>query len=85
VLLEGKTLLVTGGSAGIGRAATVGAARHGGGVGKKRRYMEGRIPLGRLGEPDDLSGPILFLASDLARYVTGAALLVDGGMVVNLQ
>jgi L-rhamnose 1-dehydrogenase len=52
---------------------------------KKRAHMEGRIPLGRLGEPDDLAGPILFLASDLARYVTGAALLVDGGMFVNLQ
>jgi L-rhamnose 1-dehydrogenase len=51
----------------------------------KRAYMEGRIPLGRLGEPDDVAGPILFLASDLARYVTGAALLVDGGAYVNLQ
>jgi L-rhamnose 1-dehydrogenase len=52
---------------------------------KKRAYMAGRVPLGRLGEPDDLAGPIVFLASDLARYVTGAALLVDGGMFVNLQ
>jgi len=51
----------------------------------KRRYMEKRIPLGRLGAPDDLVGPIMFLASDLAAYVTGAALLVDGGMFVNLQ
>jgi L-rhamnose 1-dehydrogenase len=51
----------------------------------KRAYMEGRIPLGRLGQPDDLAGPIVFLASDLARYVTGAALLVDGGAFVNLQ
>ena len=51
----------------------------------KREYMEGRIPLGRLGEPDDLAGPIVFLASDLAKYVTGAALLVDGGAFVNLQ
>jgi L-rhamnose 1-dehydrogenase len=51
----------------------------------KRRYMEGRIPLGRLGDPEDIAGPIVFLASDLARYVTGAALLVDGGMFVNLQ
>ncbi|MGI4765197.1 MAG: SDR family NAD(P)-dependent oxidoreductase [Janthinobacterium lividum] len=51
----------------------------------KRRHMEGRIPLGRLGVPDDLAGPIIFLASDLARYVTGAALLVDGGAFVNLQ
>ncbi|MFA6116292.1 MAG: SDR family NAD(P)-dependent oxidoreductase [Sphingomonas sp.] len=51
----------------------------------KRAYMEGRIPLGRLGQPDDLAGPIVFLASDLAHYVTGAALLVDGGAFVNLQ
>lgn len=51
----------------------------------KRRYMEGRIPLGRLGAPEDIAGPILFLASDLARYVTGASLLVDGGAFVNLQ
>lgn len=51
----------------------------------KRAYMESRIPLGRLGEPDDLAGPIIFLGSDLARYVTGASLLVDGGMFVNLQ
>ena len=51
----------------------------------KRRYMEGRVPLGRLGQPDDLEGPIVFLASDLAKYVTGASLLVDGGAFVNLQ
>jgi L-rhamnose 1-dehydrogenase len=51
----------------------------------KREAMAARVPLGRLGEPDDLAGPIIFLASDLARYVTGAALLVDGGMFVNLQ
>ena len=51
----------------------------------KRAYMEGRIPLGRLGEPDDVAGCVVFLASDLARYVTGASLLVDGGMFVNLQ
>lgn len=52
---------------------------------EKRRYMESRTPLGRLGEPEDLAGPIVFLASEMASYVTGAALLVDGGMYVNLQ
>jgi L-rhamnose 1-dehydrogenase len=52
---------------------------------EKRRYMEGRIPLGRLGVPEDIAGPVVFLASDMARYVTGAALLVDGGAFVNLQ
>jgi L-rhamnose 1-dehydrogenase len=52
---------------------------------EKRRYMEGRIPLGRLGQPEDLVGPTVFLASDLSNYVTGASLLVDGGAFVNLQ
>ncbi len=51
----------------------------------KRAYMERRIPLGRLGEPRDVAGCVVFLASDLARYVTGAAVLVDGGLFVNLQ
>lgn len=68
----------------------------------KRKYMEGRIPLGRTGEPKDLAGPAVFLASDLSGYVvslkklkihehmlidcqTGAQLLVDGGLFVNLQ
>jgi len=51
----------------------------------KRSYMEGRIPLGRLGQPDDLVGPTVFLGSDLSDYVTGASLLVDGGAYVNLQ
>jgi L-rhamnose 1-dehydrogenase len=52
---------------------------------KKKAYMESRVPLGRLGVPEDLAGPVVFLASDMARYVNGAALLVDGGMFVNLQ
>jgi L-rhamnose 1-dehydrogenase len=51
----------------------------------KRAYLDQRIPLGRFGEPDDLAGPVVFLASGAARYVTGASLLVDGGLFVNLQ
>jgi L-rhamnose 1-dehydrogenase len=35
--------------------------------------------------PNDIAGPVVFLASDLAKYVTGASLLVDGGLFVNLQ
>jgi L-rhamnose 1-dehydrogenase len=52
---------------------------------EKLAYMKGRIPLGRLGEPQDVANVVVFLASDMARYVTGAALLVDGGLFVNLQ
>lgn len=51
----------------------------------KRAYFAHRIPLGRLGTPEDVADVICFLASDAARYVTGAAILVDGGMFVNLQ
>jgi L-rhamnose 1-dehydrogenase len=52
----------------------------------KRTYMEGRIPLGRIGETRDLAGPAVFLACDeLSGYVNGAQLLVDGGLFVNLQ
>ena len=35
--------------------------------------------------PDDIAGPVVFLSSDLAKYITGAPLLVDGGLLVNLQ
>ncbi len=38
-----------------------------------------RVPLRRLATADDLAGPLLFLASDAARYVTGQHLLIDGG------
>lgn len=53
---------------------------------EKKTYMEGRIPLGRLGRPEDMAGPALFLACpELSGYVTGSSLLVDGGLFVNLQ
>lgn len=51
----------------------------------KKAYFEKRIPVGRLGTPDDIAGPVVFLASDAARYVNGASVLTDGGLLVNLQ
>lgn len=39
------------------------------------------IPLGRLGEPEDVSGIVAFLASDEAKYITGSTFYVDGGLL----
>ena len=47
-----------------------------------RDALLGQIALGRLGEPADISAAVLFLASDLAAYITGQVLVVDGGMVI---
>ena len=41
-----------------------------------------RIPVRRPGQPSHLEGPIVFLASDASEYITGQALLVDGGISV---
>jgi 3-oxoacyl-[acyl-carrier protein] reductase len=40
------------------------------------------IPQGRLGKPDDVSGLVLFLCSDAAKYINGQAINVDGGKVM---
>ena len=42
-----------------------------------------RIPLGEFGTPEDVANAVLFLASDESRYITGAALVVDGGVTLN--
>ena len=44
--------------------------------------LQSLIPLGRLGETDDISGVVRFLVSPAARYITGQVLAVDGGMVM---
>lgn len=44
-----------------------------------RKELESLVPAGRLGVPDDVVGPILFLASEQARFITGHVLYVDGG------
>ena len=50
----------------------------------RRESVEARIPLGRLGEPEDVAGAITLLARPEAAYINGAELLCDGGMFVNL-
>ena len=43
------------------------------------RWIEEKIKLGRIGELEDIMGPVTFLASDAANYINGHALVVDGG------
>jgi 2-hydroxycyclohexanecarboxyl-CoA dehydrogenase len=55
------------------------------GAGNPEKLVEAftrAIPLGRIGQPDDLPGAILFFASDAAAYVTGQVLSVSGGLTM---
>jgi D-sorbitol dehydrogenase (acceptor) len=48
-------------------------------LGQKKREVGEAVPLGRMGDPADMAGPAVFLASDEARYITAQTLNVDGG------
>jgi 3-oxoacyl-[acyl-carrier protein] reductase len=48
------------------------------------REMVGDIPLGRMGQPDELANMVVFLASERASFITGATIQVDGGFVKGL-
>jgi NAD(P)-dependent dehydrogenase (short-subunit alcohol dehydrogenase family) len=54
--------------------------QHGDALVKMKKEMESNVPLGRLGDPDEIAKAVSFLASDEASYVSGAELYVDGGV-----
>ena len=49
---------------------------------EKMSRASAKIPMGRLGVPEDMVGPVLFLCSDEADYITGHTLVVDGGWLL---
>jgi NAD(P)-dependent dehydrogenase (short-subunit alcohol dehydrogenase family) len=49
---------------------------------EQARHVGGHVPLGRIGQPDDIAGATLYLCSRAGRYVTGAILPIDGGQSV---
>ena len=85
--LQGKTALVTGASRGIGRAtaaalATAGAhvlVHYGRSAEAGREIALGMQAPKRLGKPEDVADVVAFVASDAARWITGASIPVDGG------
>lgn len=52
-------------------------------LGQKKREVGEAVPLGRMGDPEDVAAPCVFLASDDARYITAQTLNVDGGNWMN--
>lgn len=52
-------------------------------LGQKKREVGEAVPLGRMGNPKDIADPVIFLASDAARYITAQTLNVDGGNWMN--
>jgi NAD(P)-dependent dehydrogenase (short-subunit alcohol dehydrogenase family) len=50
---------------------------------KRKDFYMNAIPMKRFGEPSEMTGPVAFLASDMATYVTGVALPVDGGFSIS--
>jgi NAD(P)-dependent dehydrogenase (short-subunit alcohol dehydrogenase family) len=48
-----------------------------------RKYWEAKAPMGRIGDPEDVAAAALFLATDEAKFVSGAGLAVDGGAAIN--
>jgi 3-oxoacyl-[acyl-carrier protein] reductase len=50
----------------------------------KRPYKTERVPIGHIGEPEDVAEAVAFLVSDNAKYTVGSLLPVDGGLNISM-
>ena len=48
---------------------------------KMMEYLMSRVPMARWGQPEDLAGAVIFLASPASSFITGTTIVVDGGFV----
>jgi len=76
------SIATPGAAAATGATSQEPAGAKGGGEDLMAAFLA-RIPLGRVGQPDDIATAVLFLASDAASYVTGSLLVVDGGYLLS--
>lgn len=53
------------------------------GTGEKKKKFSATIPIGRVGEPEDVASVIVFLASDRARHITGEDIIISGGQLIH--
>lgn len=65
-----------------GGVATPGVAKATGGNLEQAKQQAANVPMGRMGDPDDMGRVALFLASELSSYMTGSLVVADGGMLL---